>query len=76
MLAFGVIFRGRIGPVDNGTEYVAFMLAGTRAVDGHAGLRQSGDWRNHRACQPRQTGCVPQRAPAVACGTVLYVDFP
>ena len=52
MLAFGVIFRGRIGPVDNGTEYVAFMLAGlvpwmamqdcvsraTSAITGHANL--------------------------------------
>lgn len=28
MLAFGVIFRSRIGPDDNGTGYVAFALAG------------------------------------------------
>lgn len=28
MLAFGVIFRSRIGPSDNGTGYVAFALAG------------------------------------------------
>ena len=28
LLAFGVIFRSRIGPSDNGTGYVAFALAG------------------------------------------------
>lgn len=28
LLAFGLIFRGRIGPADDGTGYVAFVLAG------------------------------------------------
>jgi lipopolysaccharide transport system permease protein len=52
LLAFGIVFRGRLGPADDGWGYVAYMLAGlapwialqdglaraTTAVTGQAGL--------------------------------------
>jgi len=53
LLAFGVIFRGRIGPVDNGEEYVAYMLAGLVP------------WMAMQDCLGRATGAITGSANLV-----------
>jgi lipopolysaccharide transport system permease protein len=53
LIAFGVIFRGRLGPTDDGTRFVAFMLAGLVP------------WMAMQECLGRATGAITNHANLV-----------